>query len=455
VGHISLANFPDDSPWYTRPKAQAWALWLLAGIALVQGYIGILSRDNDFLWHRDHGRLYLDGATGRDHYLPARFFMDIPLAVFEYRATRAVVFAIALVLLLVCYRLWNAMAALQAPASVAAVRVAGIMTVLLMLPYVLRDLDECGLQLILLFFLSMAGWALCRGRALQAGFWLGTAACYKAAPILFLPFLLWKRQWRAAGWMGVFFLLWCAVPSLYSGWDKNVLDHQNWWAEVVHLKSARQAYPSLLEREPQQIINMSLMAGIARYVETYPPGHPLYADHPWFLQFGNLSGPAAYNVVNGVLAVLALAFAWKTRRGWDASAGLTGVDGQGAGGSGAFTGEWAAVCTLCALLSPLCWMQHMVVALPSAFLVLRSIVNSPPPRRWRMAAVWSCGALMWVFAVPNIGLDGEFTAMVISYKVHTLACALLTCWALCLRQGVGAVAVRTLPDESAVVSRAA
>jgi Glycosyltransferase family 87 len=454
VDHARIAIFPDDSPWYTRYKVQAWAVWLLAGIAVVQGYISVFNRDNDFLWHREHGRLYLAGESGRDHYLPARFFMNIPLALFEYRATRAVVVALALVLLLISYRLWSAMAAQQTPASATAVRAAGIMTAFMLLPYILRDFDDCGLQIILLFLLSIGGWALSRGRTVQAGFWLATAACYKATPILFLPFLLWKRQWRAVGWMAVFFVLWCAVPSLQRGWDQNVLDHQNWWAEVVHLKSARQAYPSLLEREPPLITNMSLMAGIARYLETYPPGHTLYADHPWFVQFGNLSGPAAYNLLNGILAVMALAFAWKTWRAWDAPAtGLAGGAGPGLGS--AFTGEWAAVCTLCALLSPLCWMQHVVVALPCAFLVLRSIVTSQEPRRWRMAAIWTCGVLMCVFAVPNIGLDGEFTAMVISYKVHTLACVVLTCWALCMRPGAGMAAVRTLPEGSAVVSRAA
>ena len=59
----------------------------------------------------------------------------------------------------------------------------------------------------LLFFLTAAGWFLVRGRQVLAGFWLAVAIVYKTSPLIFLPFLLWKRQWRIAGWTVAFAVL--------------------------------------------------------------------------------------------------------------------------------------------------------------------------------------------------------------------------------------------------------
>ena len=152
--------------------------------------------------------------------------MNAALALAPYRLTRAIVYCLALAGLLACYRIWSGLAARTnqpgAQATGATTRAAAMLAVILLLPYVIRDLDECGLQLILLFLLTMAAWALSRGKSVQTGFWLGTAVCYKMTPLLFLPFLLWKRQWSAAASMAVFFLLWCAAPALYSGWQHNL-----------------------------------------------------------------------------------------------------------------------------------------------------------------------------------------------------------------------------------------
>ena len=431
-----------DRSWYTNPRFQKWALGILATLAVLEGFWTVFFRDNDFLWHRHHAEYFLEGRPHGDHYLPARGFMDIPLAVAPYRLTRAVAYIVAVLMLLGCYRLWNDMAARTAPTSVPVVRSAGMLTIFLLLPYVMRDLDECGLQIVLMFFITVAGWALSRGKSLQVGFWLGTAACYKATPLLFLPFLLWKRQWRAAAWMGVFSLLWCAAPSLYSGWEENLQSHKNWLAGMRKSQPTQQAYPSLPDGGDMKLNNMSLLAGIARYLETYPKDHPLFVndkclENPLFFQFGNLPPDSARYTMYGILASLGSWFAWKTRRLW----GVNYAQPQAI--HGAFVGEWAAVCALCALLSPLCWKQHMILILPCMFLAIRSKLNAKGPFGGRMSPIWACSALMCLFPGPDI-FGGSFSAVLHSYKLHTLGATILMVRALFLPWGGAGAAIRAV-----------
>jgi hypothetical protein len=431
----------ESRPWFARPGFQA-AAWILVGIALIQGVVTIFYRDNDFRWHCEHGQRFLAGIIDRDHYLPARGLLDVALAVGPYRLTAALAYLASLSMLLVCWRLWDRMAAHSATATAAMSRVAGFFAVLLLLPYLQRDLDECGLQVWLLFFLTMGGFALSRGRGLQAGFWLGTAAIYKVTPLLCLPFLLWKRQWRAAGWMTVFLVAWCAAPALVSGWAENVRTHKQWWADALRLRSAHQAYPSLLEREPPQIYNLSLYAAIARWLETYPPGHPLYLQDPWFVQVGHFTSEKAYLVQQGILGILALLFAWKTRAFWnDANPAAT------------FPGEWAAICALCALLSPLCWKHHFAIVLPCAFLVLRNMATAASIARLRIVLICAIGTVAYL--CRDFAVGRQLASVLLSYKVDTLAVCTLVVWALVLRRPAAGIASGIRSDAATLLPRAA
>src|SRR5262249_20385681 len=157
--------------------------------------------------------------------------------------------------------------------------------------------------------------------------------------------------------------LWALVPVPFVGWAKTVESHQQWLAHLRRLSATRQAYPSQASAEPPLVYNLSLQAAVARNLETYPPGHPLHVHHPVVLQPGALDPETAYRVVRGVLLAVGLALAWRFRRPWEAER----RPGQRAA-------EWAAVCLLCALLAPVCWKQHLVVALPAAFLVVRALL---------------------------------------------------------------------------------
>jgi hypothetical protein len=387
---------------------------LLAVVAAVQGYLTVFCREGDFLCHRSMGQAFLAGdpyGWGNVIYPAGRSLMNVLLAVGPVRPTRATCFVLALLSLYASYRLWARIAQDRLPAAPAVTRAAGLLTVAFVFAYLLRDLDECGLQLFLVFFLSAAAAASAAGRPGWCGFWLATAATYKSTPVLFLPWLLWKRQWRAAGWMAAFLAAWAAAPALFVGVDTTVRSHQRFLAHGQKLAEARKAYPTQLLELPRPY-NLSLAALVARNVETYPPGHPLYFDHPLLVQPGSLGPEEAFLAVRGVLLAFGLVLAWRFRRAWPAE-----------GRSGDLAAEWAAASILCAILSPVCWKQHLVVILPAVFLLLRATLATPHPPRLRVAA------LLGIAGVINLTRDfvvgRDLSTVLVSYKVDTLAILLL------------------------------
>jgi len=69
-----------------------------------------------------------------------------------------------------------------------------------------------------------------------AGFLLGLALCFKITPIVFLPYLLYKLQWRSfigsIGTIGFAIL----IPSVFLGWSSN-LELWNNWIEALTIEN--------------------------------------------------------------------------------------------------------------------------------------------------------------------------------------------------------------------------
>jgi hypothetical protein len=434
---------PHPTPASHVPRLRLLILGIMAVIVVVEGYVAIFLKDNDFVVYREMGAAFLQGnpyGNAQDIYPVARGMINALLAIGPYRLTRSVSYLLAVAALGGCWFLWRRQARVQQPTTPCIDAAAGLGTVLLTFPLLLRDLDECGMQTFLLFFLSFGGWCLAAGRIRQAGFWLATGAVYKVTPALFLPFLLWKRQWRAAVWMAVFIVAWSLAPALWLGAETTLRSHQTWWTTCTHIGLARQAYPSQLERERPRVINLSFNAAVARYLETYPPGHPLYLDHPAFVQFGDLEPLTAFYVVRGALVVLGLLLAWRCRKRW------TTQDGQPD-----LAAEWAAACILCAILSPVCWKQHLVLIAPAVFLAVRSVLAGGPWVVWRSTAL---GAIGGVILLSREFVVGKAMTLVLqSYKLDTFAVLLLLLVVLTMPRRASAAATKALPVAD--LSRAA
>ncbi|HVU90024.1 MAG TPA: glycosyltransferase family 87 protein [Pirellulales bacterium] len=383
----------------------ACAAAIFAGLEF---YRCVFRYDNDFLWHRNLGLDFLNDRvyeTFAFHYPPARAMIDAVTAWLPYRVDRALWLVATCAGLAWCVRFWSTIGAAPGrrwglPAGIA-VAVMGC--------YIVRDLPECGLQLFLLCMLSVGLWALLRGRPALCGWSLGLAAVYKVTPVIFLPYLLWKRQWRAAGWMAAASACFCALPAVYLGWQKDVTLHRQWLSFVGYTLSLED--PSENGVEKPVLRNQSFPLMLARLVQKYPADHPLYVKSDAFVCLARLEPPQAKNFVRAVLACMAIALAWRFRQRCDLSDG--GIS---------LAGEWSAVCILIAIMSPLCWLQHLVLAIPAALLFAQAAA-ARTVMRWQVIVAGMATGLALLVHRDLIGVT--LCDMLSCYQPHTVAALLI------------------------------
>lgn len=107
--------------------------------------------------------------------------------------------------------------------------------VLLAAPFVVQDFRYGNAQFFV-FALAACGLLLARERPVLAGAALGLGIATKIWPAFFLPYLVVRRDWKAAGWTVIITLVLTLLPSAYFGigGNNNLLDQ---W---VHQESATQ-----------------------------------------------------------------------------------------------------------------------------------------------------------------------------------------------------------------------
>jgi hypothetical protein len=371
-------------------------------LAATEFSICVFRHDNDFLWHRNFGVSFLRNQvydTFGYHYLPARAMIDAATAWMPYRLDRAIWLLGTSAILVLCVRFWSRVVPLP-PGEVREITraasskiisrqesfaprryaVATASAVVVTASYIHRDLVECGLQLFLLGLLTAALAALVRGRPSLCGLTLGLATVYKVMPVIFFPLLLWKRRWRAAAWMAASILFFCLLPTLRVGWQKNLALHRQWLDFAGRLVALDDPSENGVERP--NLRNQSLPLVLARLVEKYPSDHPLNVDELVHFRLASLDPPQAKRIVQVALLALVIGLAWCFRGPVDLSDGAE-----------ALAREWAGACILVALLSPLCWLQHLVLVIPAAILFAQSAASGKV-RQWQWAAAAIAAALM-------------------------------------------------------------
>ncbi len=188
---------------------------------------------------------------------------------------------------------------------------------------------------------------------------------YKTTPALFLPVLLWKRQWRALATAVVLIVCFNLLPALYLGWDLTARCYRQSWEYLQASARLEDIADNGIEYPNPR--NQSLMSLFARYLQTYPPAHPLYVDHPAFVQFGDLDHATARAVAKGCMLLLGGFIAFRLWGRWSPHAPE-------------LPGQWSAVCVFAALVSPMCWRQHLVLALPALYLLVWSLLARRNPK---------------------------------------------------------------------------
>ncbi len=475
---------PDSSPvkppWYDTAGFR-WVMMTGILLLIIGKCVQLLvfkTSGQDFEWHLRLGQTVLDGTpyvmpdgTGiGDHYLPGRVLIDAVLELLGLKGAQALSLGMTLLGLWVIVRLWGEMA--DGAARVGkGVHLAGVVLgFVLLAPWVVRDFDEAGLQFQLLTMLTLAGWCVYRGKSVAAGVWLALAISFKSTPVLFLPLLLYKRQWAAAGATVVFLIVFnVLVPGIIWGPEKTQHALGKYWERVTAL--SKNTDPSENGIEPPKHQNQSLPFAITRYLQTYPVGHPLFfhekfngdfanqketaatdpalgRPHWGFVQFLDLDDKTVKRVIRGVLAMIALALAWRMRKRWG-SAAETAWEGAAAeqkdepsglrkkaGKTSALAPEWAVACAFAALMSPLTWLHHFVLMLPCAYLAVRDLLREPQGRRWRWVAMGVVVVCVWV--LQRDPLPKQLAVLSMSYHEDVLACLLLVVLALTVKEGLDA-----------------
>jgi hypothetical protein len=84
-----------------------------------------------------------------------------------------------------------------------------------------------------------------------------------------------------------------------------------------------------------------------------------------------------------------------------------------------FAPEWAVACLFVAIMSPLCWRQHLVMALPCAYLVARERLSENASKDWRKWVPVFAACAILLLRREVIGRD--VAHVLLTYKFDTMA----------------------------------
>ena len=261
-----------------------------------------------------------------------------------------------------------------------------VLVPLLMTGRLLQEhLQHTQINLYLLFLVIFAFHSFRLRRDAAGGLALAAAASARAVPVLFLPYLLYKRAWGAAAWMGGFLVvLNLLLPTLAFG---PAQAGERWRAWRV-IAAAETADPT------PQYMNQSLLAGLKRLLTTEGG-----ARDP--VRYPIASWPTSRVVLSfyAIVALGGIALALAFRRHPPGLASPVTV------------GEMAIGLCLLPIVSPLAWKAHFVTLLAGYWLVWRM---RPVPR----VAWWLSFACLTLSAAALLG--GRLSHVLESWNVITV-----------------------------------
>lgn len=314
----------------------------------------------------------------------------------------------------------------------------GPMVLLLSLHPILGDLTHGNVN-IFIAFLVLAGIELFRrGFDLGSGLVFALATACKVTPALFLPYLLWKRAWRAAAAMTVGLGLWWFVaPAAYFGWQENLTLLESWYDGMVK--------PFVVEGKiTSERANQSI-PGVATRLLTRQPSEWTYDPEdfrPIPAEYHNLTdiGPeGAKWVVRGfqsLFLVAGLLLFWTPiHRPDQPRQGLR------------FAAEIGLILLGMLLFSERTWKHHSVT-LSVPFAVLTAALVAYSPGLLRSCLQLLLGIAVGFAVVPSLLPEGPRDVALI-YGSHTVAfLSLSTAMVLILAERAVSVPRRPAADRS-------
>lgn len=263
--------------------------------------------------------------------------------------------------------------------------------VLLSLRPIASDLQHGNVNLFILFLLVAALTAYRLRRDILAGVVFGLAIACKVTPALFLPYLLWKRSWKAlAGCIvGIALFLWPGfVPAMLMGWERNERHLVSWYYDMVH--------PFVLEGKVTSEHHNQSLPGLVARLATHSASFSTYVNNEYvplhYDNLLNLSPAQAGWLVKCVMLLFALMVVWSCRtpivprESWRLSA------------------EYSIVFLGMLLFSERTWKHHCVTfALPLA-VICYHLAACPASRRLRGYLLGSLASVLLLMTATGVGV---------------------------------------------------
>jgi len=285
-----------------------------------------------------------------------------------------------------------------APFTSSAVLVPVLMTARLLQEH----LQHTQINLYVMFLVLLAFYLFQRRREPLGGLALATATSLRAVPLLFLPYLLYKRAWRAAAWTAAFLLVLNVVLPLVTFGPATMAERWTSWRTraAVETNDPTPVYP-----------NQSLLSAMKRLL-TVEGG----ARDPLRYPVASWPTTRVVHLFYGVVAVVLIALAFAFRR-----------NPPGLADPSVFSEVAVGLC-LMTLVSPLAWKAHFVTLLAGYWLVWRVIRGRKARLPW--FAWWASFVCLTLTAPLLIG--GHLRAVLESLNVITVGALLVlavTIWA--------------------------
>ena len=390
------------------PRTRRWLIgFTCLAIALDLGKVAHrrMSFGGDFDVAREFGRRFLHGEYLYAHglqfvYLPSAAMYFSPLALVPSAVSFAAWFALAILCLWLTLQMWHRMVSMHHAMVTRHGFIIGLVTVFLASHFIVRDLDDGGPHTILLAILTAGIYSAFKQWKRLGAVWLGLATAIKVTPGLFVPFLLWKREWRLAAYTALASAFWIALPILKMGPASWYGDMHDWATSAVGFAIPPNTAKALGDQKV--IHNQSFYAAVLYLAER-----------------SSISPQVANGIAIVATTGIVVLFCWITRHRY------TSLEDS------AWPSEASALLVLMVLLSPITWEQHLVLMVPALCLITAEGVGPPGLGVGIWALMISFVLLSLVFTRDLLGK--ERYAVLLAYHVQTMSMLIVFSIAL-LRQ---------------------
>jgi hypothetical protein len=284
-------------------------------------------------------------------------------------------------------------------------------------PYILNSFSAQQTDVLIGALLMWGGAQLLKGRDGRAGAWIGVAAACKATPILFFPYLLWKRRWLAGVLVVLVAVSVNLLPNLVSARADGDLWLGRWVAKMIIQRYEAESALGAVDVRLKQELNRSLGGTAYRVTNTrleYDAGRLRSVDRAWVSTRTVIVIAGAILAVMGILSLAAMYRAY----------GISGAPGGNVPDPIAY--EFSIVLMLMLLISPVSSSPHFNTLVLPGFCLARLAFATGD--RWIWAPLLSAAALT---AISNKDLVGDRLYSVLVW-VGTTTLATILLWLGCV-----------------------